>query len=130
MTWSAKDIMLIFGFTLLLTVLCAAGMGFLPALRRRRKTKGTPVPVQPEKPDVTTITPPYKPSPRESLRAVNARRAATARMRAENAAWDLDAGLNRKETAKANGYASVDSMRKALSHWGFKMPPEKKGSAI
>ncbi len=130
MTWSMKDILIIFGFTLFLTMLCAAGMGCLPVKRHRKKTRDLPVCKQPEKHDVTTITLPYKPSPRQALQAANARRAAMARIRAENAAWDLDAGVGREKTAKANGYASVDSMRKALAHWGFKMPPEKKGTAI
>ncbi len=126
MAWFQEDTFIIFAFTLIITMLCAAGMGFLPVRRSSKKAKDTAMPAQPEKPDVTVITPPYKPSPRDALRAANIRRTAAARTRAENAAWDLDAGRSREETARANGYANVDSMRKALSRWGFKMPPQGK----
>ena len=76
----------------------------------------------PEKPSLVTVTPPVKITSNEALTAANRNRSATARVRAENAAWDLQTGRSREETAKDAGYKSVDSMRKCMAKYGFKMP--------
>lgn len=84
--------------------------------------EGYTPPTTSEKPNLVTVTPPVKITSNEALTAVNRNRSATARVRAENAAWDLQTGRSREDTAKDAGYKSVDSMRKCMAKYGFKMP--------
>ena len=113
-----------------LAILAAAGLIALILAIKARRSKAGPVdkPANviemppPEKPNLVTVTPPVKITSNEALTAANRNRSATARVRAENAAWDLQTGRSREETAKDAGYKSVDSMRKCMAKYGFKMP--------
>ena len=72
-----------------------------------------------DKPTVVTVTP--RLTPMEALQAATRNRTAAAKLAAEAAAGELRSRHKRENVAEKYGYASIDSMRKALNRWGYRL---------
>lgn len=74
-------------------------------------------PVAHDKPNVVTVTPPVKLTKAEALQAANRNRSMEAKVRAADAAWDLDSGMDVAIVAAKYKYANARSLRRALQKY-------------
>ena len=80
-----------------------------------------------DKPDVVAVSRPNpKMTPMEALQAANANREMAARLRASAAAAELRMGVSVDHICRHYSYKTPDSLRKALSRYGYRSNGQRK----